>query len=32
LIWFEDSAHHILFDQPERLTQEIIRVKAEQQK
>jgi pimeloyl-ACP methyl ester carboxylesterase len=30
LIWFEDSAHHILFDQPERLTQEIIRVKAAQ--
>jgi pimeloyl-ACP methyl ester carboxylesterase len=30
LIWFEDSAHHILFDEPAKLTQEIIRVKAEQ--
>jgi len=27
LIWFEDSAHHLFFDQPEKLTQEIIRVK-----
>jgi pimeloyl-ACP methyl ester carboxylesterase len=32
LIWFEDSAHHLFFDQPEKLAQEIIRVKDEQQR
>ncbi len=31
LIWFKESAHHIFFDQPEKLTQEIVRVKKEQQ-
>jgi pimeloyl-ACP methyl ester carboxylesterase len=32
LIWFENSAHHLFFDQPEKLAQEIIRVKDEQQR
>jgi pimeloyl-ACP methyl ester carboxylesterase len=32
LIWFENSAHHLFFDQPELLAEEIIRIKDEQQR
>jgi pimeloyl-ACP methyl ester carboxylesterase len=31
LTWFEESAHSILFDEPEKLTQEIIRIVKEQE-